>query len=48
MVRRAFRSLHRMTPEQRQEVFNSDRFKSTFNEQEQQLVKSLAESDIDQ
>jgi hypothetical protein len=47
-VRKAFRHLHNMTPEQRQEVFNSPRFKQMFNEKEQELVKSMAESDIDQ
>lgn len=47
-VRKAFRHLHNMTPEQRQQVFNSPRFKQMFNDKEQELVKSMVESDIDQ
>lgn len=46
-VRRAFRSLHRMTPDQRKQVYESPRFKQMFNEQEQQLIKNMAESDVD-
>jgi hypothetical protein len=47
-VRHAFRHLHTMTPEQRQQYYASDKFKASFNEQEQQLVRNLAESDIDE
>jgi hypothetical protein len=47
-VRKAFRHLHNMTIEQRQEVFNSPRFKQMFSEKEQELVKSMVEANIDQ
>jgi hypothetical protein len=46
-VRRAFRGLHRMTPQQRQDFFNSDKFKS-FDLKEQELLRKMAESNVDE
>jgi hypothetical protein len=47
-VRRAFRHLHSMTPGQRQQVYSSERFKSMFNDKEQELVRNLSESNVDE
>jgi hypothetical protein len=47
-VRRAFRRLHTMTPDQRQQVFASERFKSMFDPKEQELIRNMAESDVDE
>lgn len=48
MVRRAFRHLHSMTPEERKTALESPRFKALFNDKEQELIRSLAASDIDE
>jgi hypothetical protein len=42
MVHAALRHLRRMSPEERQQTLQSDKFKSTFSEQEQNIVKQLA------
>lgn len=43
-VRRAWNSLRQMPPEQQQQVLNSDRFRSTFNDQERSTLKGLLDS----
>ena len=43
-VRRAWNSLSQMPPEQQQQVMNSDRFKSTFNDDERSTLKGLLDS----
>ncbi len=43
MVHKALRNLRHMSPQQRQQELQSDRFKSTFSDQEQGIVKRLAE-----
>jgi len=42
MVHKALRSLRQMTPEGREEVFKSDRFRNTFSGQEQGILKRLS------
>lgn len=43
-VRRAWSSLRQMSPEQQDHVLNSDRFRSTFNDQERSTLKGLLDS----
>lgn len=43
-VRRAWNSLSQMPPDQQEQVLNSDRFKSTFNDQERSTLKGLLDS----
>jgi len=43
MVHRALHSLSQMSPEDRQQVMQSERFRSTFSGQEQGIIKRLAE-----
>jgi hypothetical protein len=43
-VRRAWNSLSQMPPEQQQQVMNSDRFRSSFNDQERSTLKGLLDS----
>ena len=45
-VHKAVRHLRQMPPDQRKEVLASDRFKSTFSDQEQKLISSLAELNV--
>ena len=42
-VHTALRHLRRMPPAERQQVIQSDRFKTTFSDQEQKLISQLAE-----
>jgi hypothetical protein len=42
-VHTALRHLRQMPPAERQEVIQSDRFRSTFSDQEQKLISQLAE-----
>ena len=42
-VHTALRHLRRMPPAERQQVIQSDRFRSTFSDQEQKLISQLAE-----
>jgi Protein of unknown function (DUF3106) len=42
MVHRALRHLVQMSPEERQQEFQSDKFKSTFSDQEQNILKNLS------
>jgi hypothetical protein len=42
MVHKALRHLRQMDPQEREQVLNSDRFKSTFSEQEQGILKQLS------
>ena len=42
MVHKALRHLRQMDPQERQQEFESDRFKSTFSEQEQGVLAKLA------
>ena len=42
-VHTALRHLRQMPPEERQQVIQSDRFRSTFSDQEQKLISQLAE-----
>lgn len=42
MVHKALRHLRQMDPQERQQVLASDRFKSTFSEQEQGILKQLS------
>jgi hypothetical protein len=42
-VHKAVRHLRQMSPEERQQVIQSDRFRGTFSEQEQKLISQLAE-----
>lgn len=43
MLRGALRNLRQMPPEERQRVMQSDRFRSTFSDQEQTILKQLSE-----
>lgn len=43
MVHKALRSLRQMSPQQRQQVMQSSEFKSRFSDQEQVIVKRLAD-----
>ena len=43
MVHRALRHLRQMTPQERQQEFQSAKFQSTFSDQEQTILKNLAE-----
>jgi len=43
MVRKALRHLRQMSPNERQQEFQSDKFKSTFSDQEQAILRNLAE-----
>jgi hypothetical protein len=43
-VRRAWSSLRQMPPEQQDQVLNSDRFRSSFNDQERSTLKGLLDS----
>jgi uncharacterized protein DUF3106 len=45
-VHKAVRHLRQMPPDQRKEILASDRFKSTFSDQEQKLISSLAELNL--
>jgi hypothetical protein len=45
-VHTAVRHLRKMTPAEREEVLQSDRFKSTFSDQEQKLIGQLADIDV--
>ncbi len=42
-VHTALRHLRQMPPAERQQVIQSDRFRSTFSDQEQKLISQLAE-----
>ena len=42
-VRIAFQRLQQMPPDERERVMNSDRFKSTFSPQEQNLIRGMVE-----
>lgn len=42
MIHKALRHLRQMDPQQRSEVMQSDRFKSTFSDQEQGILKQLS------
>jgi hypothetical protein len=42
MVHAAVRHLRKMDPQQRQQTLESDRFRSTFSPQEQNILKQLA------
>jgi hypothetical protein len=43
MVRKELRNLMHMPPDKRQEEFASDQFKTTFSDQEQLILRNLAE-----
>jgi hypothetical protein len=43
MVHKALRNLRQMPPQQRQQVLESDHFKSTFSPQEQGILKQLSD-----
>lgn len=43
MVRKELRDLRKMTPSQRQQTFDSAEFKTAFSDQEQAILKNLAE-----
>ena len=43
-VRRAWLSLRQMPPDQQEQTMNSDRFRSTFNDQERSTLKGLLDS----
>jgi len=45
-VHKAVRHLRQMPPDQRKEVLASDRFKTTFSDQEQKLISQLAELNV--
>jgi len=45
-VHKAVRHLRQMPPNQRKEVLASDRFKTTFSDQEQKLISQLAELNV--
>lgn len=45
-IHTAVRHLRQMTPAERQQVLQSDRFKSTFSDQEQKLIGELADIDV--
>jgi uncharacterized protein DUF3106 len=42
MVHKALRHLRQMDPQERQQILDSDRFKSTFSEQERGIITRLA------
>jgi hypothetical protein len=42
MIHKALRHLRQMDPQERQQVFDSDRFKSTFSEQERGILSRLS------
>jgi hypothetical protein len=44
MVRKELRNLRQMNPGARQVEFSSDQFKTTFSDQEQNILKNLAEN----
>ena len=44
MVRKAYKDLRQMPPEQQQQVMNSERFQSTFNDQERSTLNRLLNS----
>jgi hypothetical protein len=44
MVRDAYRNLRQMPPDQRQQVLNSERFQSTFSDQERSTINRLLDS----
>jgi len=44
MMRHAWNSLRQMPPDQQEQVINSDRFRSTFNDQERSTLKGLLDS----
>jgi len=45
-VHKAVRHLRQMPPDERKQVLGSDRFKSTFSDQEQKLIGQLAEMNL--
>jgi hypothetical protein len=45
-VHKAVRHLRQMPPDERKQVLDSDRFKSTFSDQEQKLIGQLAEMNV--
>jgi Protein of unknown function (DUF3106) len=45
-VHKAVRHLRQMPPDERKQVLESDRFKSTFSDQEQKLIGQLAEMNV--
>jgi hypothetical protein len=45
-VHKAVRHLRQMPPEERKQVLESDRFRSTFSDQEQKLIGQLAELNL--
>ena len=45
-VHKAVRHLRQMPPDERKQVLESDRFKSTFSDQEQKLIGQLAEMNL--
>src|SRR5262245_53606971 len=47
MIRKAYRNLREMSPEERDRVINSDRFKSTLNENERSILSGLLQSGVD-
>ena len=47
MVHKAYRDLREMSPEERDRVMNSDRFKSTLNENERSILGGLLQSGVD-
>ena len=42
-VSQAYRKLREMTPEQRTQYFNSDEFHNSFNDQQRDLLRGMAE-----
>jgi hypothetical protein len=47
MIRKAYHNLREMSPEERERVINSDRFKSTLNENERSILSGLLQSGVD-
>lgn len=47
VVRKAFRHMMGMPPEERRKVLESDRFKQLFSEDERELIRGLADLEID-
>lgn len=43
MVHKALHSLSQMSPEERQQVMQSDRFRNTFSDQEQGIIKRMSD-----
>ena len=43
MVHKALRHLRQMSPDERKQEFQSEKFRSTFSDQEQTILKNLAE-----